>query len=136
MTFTWSRLTHSQRYDDEFPKNRLPKKNTFRQFFQLQLYTSNKKNVIQPRFLSRLFGLLRIIWPPRSIWATRTLARQNHIGMLLNYSTTLLSRHMMSTDYEIAMKRNQYVLIRAIILMYLALSIAELTCHRIARKEK
>jgi len=43
---------------------------------------------------------------------------------------------MMSTDYEIAMKRNQYVLIRAIILMYLALSIAELVCRRIARKEK
>lgn len=43
---------------------------------------------------------------------------------------------MMNTDYEMATKRNQYVLIRAIILMYLALSTAELAYHRIARKEK
>lgn len=52
------------------------------------------------------------------------------VDKLLNYSTTLPMRHVMNTDYEIAAKRDQRVLIQVIILVYLALSTVELAwCH-------
>lgn len=92
--------------------------------------TEFRWNLLPGRFL-RIFGG-RASDPGDATHVRRTThtharARAEIVDKLLNYSTALAMRHVTGTDYdEIAGKRDQRVLIQAIIPVYLALSAVEL----------